>query len=96
MLSYCPLVERVLLLQNVFSQWLPRAKEDAALHGGEVREKCVAPSFIPRGGSSWMWWEPGGATRVTHWDPISIVCPTPEATIYYKVAFVPRQGGVVG
>ena len=32
-----------------------------------------------------MWWEPGGATRVTHWDPVSITCSTPGAAIYYRV-----------
>ena len=79
-------IERAAAIRdNCYLQWLPRAKGDAVLHGGAVGEKCATPSMIPRGGSSWIWWEPGGATRVTHWDPISIVCPTPDATIYYKI-----------
>ena len=79
-------IERAAAIRDYcYLQWLPRAKGDAALHGGAVGEKCATPSMIPRGGSSWIWWEPGGATQVTHWDPISIVCPTPDATIYYKI-----------
>jgi hypothetical protein len=33
-------------------------------------------------GDHWEWWELGGATRVTHWDPISITCETPGARIW--------------
>jgi hypothetical protein len=68
-----------------FLQWLPHGKQVAEERAAFRAPQVAAPSFIPRGGDSWMWWEPGGATRVTHWDPISITCPTPGADIHYKV-----------
>ena len=42
-----------------------------------VSRRVAAPKFTPKGGEHWQWWEPGGATRVTHWDPITITCETP-------------------
>jgi len=67
-----------------YLQWLPRGKEEAASRNHSVTQ-LPPPSFIPRGGDNWMWWEPGGATRVTHWDPISITCRSPGAVVYYRV-----------
>lgn len=63
--------------------WLPEARARAFLRPAMLQ--VSAPRLIPKGGSHWSYFEPDGATRVTHWDPVSIVCETPGATIYYEV-----------
>ncbi|EKX39614.1 hypothetical protein GUITHDRAFT_114343 [Guillardia theta CCMP2712] len=49
----------------------------------QAQDKVATPRLIPMGGKHPRFWEKDGATRITHWDPISITCPTPGAEIYY-------------